>query len=169
MAITHLRHVGILSPDLNKQREFYGTIWGLDQIGQESDAVYFRGASTEHHLLSLHSAKRRGLHHIAFGMSNEEDVDRTARELQSRDIRLVSEPQTLNEPGGGYGFRFIDPEGRCIELSAGVVQHLLREVLLRHGEERVALAREDFLPVLDLGPHDEARADVDRLGHDLPP
>jgi len=80
MAITPLRHVGIFSPDLNKQREFYGNIWGLDQIREERDAVYFRGASPEHHLLSLHAAKRRGLHHLAFGMTTEEDVDRTARE-----------------------------------------------------------------------------------------
>jgi catechol 2,3-dioxygenase-like lactoylglutathione lyase family enzyme len=95
----------------------------LDQIDEEIDAVYFRGASPEHHLLSLHAAKRCGLHHIAFGVSNEEDVGRTARELQSRGIRLVSEPQPLGEPGGGYGFRFFDLEGRCIELSAGVIQH----------------------------------------------
>jgi catechol 2,3-dioxygenase-like lactoylglutathione lyase family enzyme len=123
MTITHLRHIGIFSPDLGKQREFYRAIWGLDQIDEETDAVYFRGASPEHHLLSLHPAKRCGLHHIAFGVSNEEDVGRTARELQSRGIRLVSEPQPLGEPGGGYGFRFFDPEGRCIELSAGVIQH----------------------------------------------
>jgi catechol-2,3-dioxygenase len=46
MAITHLRHVGIFSPDLSKQREFYGTIWGLDQIAEESAAIYFsRGVS----------------------------------------------------------------------------------------------------------------------------
>ena len=123
MTITHLRHVGIFSPDLGKHREFYRAIWGLDQIDEEIDAVYFRGASAEHHLLSLHAAKRCGLHHIAFGVSNEDDVRRTARELQSRGIRLVSEPQPLGEPGGGYGFRFFDPEGRCIELSAGVIQH----------------------------------------------
>jgi catechol 2,3-dioxygenase-like lactoylglutathione lyase family enzyme len=43
MAITHLRHVGIFSPDLNKQREFYGNIWGLDQIREERDAVYSAG------------------------------------------------------------------------------------------------------------------------------
>ena len=123
MAITHLRHVGIFSPDLDKQRKFYGTIWGLVQIEEEIDAVYFRGASPEHHLLSLHAAKRCGLHHIAFGVSDEVEVERTARQLQSRGIRLVSEPQPLSEPGSGYGFRFIDPENRCIELSAGVVQH----------------------------------------------
>jgi len=45
MAITHLRHVGILSSDLNKQQQFYGSIWGLDQIAEANGAVYFRGAS----------------------------------------------------------------------------------------------------------------------------
>src|ERR1043166_7021036 len=100
MAITHLRHAGIFSPDLNKQREFYATIWGLDQIAESNDAVYFRGASAEHYLLSLHAADRSGLHHVGFGMTDKRDVDRIAVELQSRKIRLLSEPQTLNEPGG---------------------------------------------------------------------
>jgi catechol 2,3-dioxygenase-like lactoylglutathione lyase family enzyme len=104
MAITHLRHVGIFSPDLDKQRKFYGTIWGLVQIEEEIDAVYFRGASPEHHLLSLHAAKRCGLHHIAFGVSDEVEVERTAWQLQSRGIRLVSEPQPLSEPGGDMAF-----------------------------------------------------------------
>src|ERR1043166_3672239 len=111
MAITHLRHAGIFSPDPNKQREFYGTVWGLDQIAETNDAVYFRGASPEYYLLSLHAADRSGLHHVALGVSDEKDVDRIAQELQSRKIRLVSEPHALDEPGAGYGFRFIDPEG----------------------------------------------------------
>jgi catechol 2,3-dioxygenase-like lactoylglutathione lyase family enzyme len=104
MAITHLRHVGILSSDLNKQQQFYGSIWGLDQIAEANGAVYFRGASPEHYLLSLHSAKRCGLHHIAFGTSDETEVDRTARELQSRGIRLLAEPQRLDEPGADMAF-----------------------------------------------------------------
>src|ERR1051325_2955177 len=123
MTITHLRHVGILSPDVNQQREFYGSIWGLDPIAEESDAVCFRGASAEHHLLSLHPAKHCGLHHIADGVSDEKEVDRLAGELQSRGLLLVSKPALLDEPGEGYGFRFVDPEGRCIELSTGVSQH----------------------------------------------
>ena len=32
--------------------------------------------------------------------------------------RLLSEPGPLDRPGGGYGFRLADPEGRVVELSA---------------------------------------------------
>jgi hypothetical protein len=35
-------------------------------------------------------------------MNDETEVDRTARELQSRGIRLLAEPQRLDEPGGGW-------------------------------------------------------------------
>src|SRR5882724_2919461 len=102
MAITHLRHVGILSPDLNKQREFYSTIWGLDQISQENDAVYFRGASAEHHLLSLHSAQRCGLHHIAFGVSNIDYIqDEASHEpkIWPRTPELIDRWGTAGPPG----------------------------------------------------------------------
>ena len=32
--------------------------------------------------------------------------------------RLLSEPGLLDRPGGGYGFRIADPEGRIVELAA---------------------------------------------------
>lgn len=123
MEITHIRHVGIFSPNLAEHVRFYSVVWNLDVVAEESDAVYLRGSSAEHHLLSVHGAGRRGLHHMAFGMRDPRAVDRAAEELRSRGIRLVNEPRSLEEPGGGYGLRFVDPEGRCIELSAGVTEH----------------------------------------------
>lgn len=123
MELTHLRHVGLFSPNLKEQAKFYEAIWGVDKIAEDGDSIYFRGASSEHYILSLHAAQRRGLHHLAFGMKNEAEVDSAAKELRSQGIQIVSEPQPLNKPGGGYGLRFVDPEGRCIELSAGVRQH----------------------------------------------
>ena len=35
-------------------------------------------------------------------------------------MQLVSEPGTLQTPGGGYGFRFFDNEGRTVEISSDV-------------------------------------------------
>ncbi len=35
-------------------------------------------------------------------------------------VRLVTEPGLINTPGGGYGFRFFDNEGRTVEISADV-------------------------------------------------
>ena len=88
--------------------------------GEDRHARYLRAASTEHHILSLHPADRCGLHHLAFSLDGREAVDAAAAELERRGTTLVAQPDDLDEPGGGYGLRFLDPENRCIELSAGV-------------------------------------------------
>src|SRR5439155_20898137 len=80
----------------------------------------FRGTSPEYFLLSLHRAAAKGLHHIAYAMSDAAAVTQAAGELKTAGVRLVEEPHALNEPGGGYGLRFVDPDGRTIELSSGV-------------------------------------------------
>ena len=54
------------------------------------------------------------------------DARRSTRrppKVERRGIAIVSQPDELDKPGGGYGMRFLDPENRCIELSAGVAEH----------------------------------------------
>lgn len=121
--ITHLRHVALLSPNFEEQTKFYDEVWGLDIVAQKEDAVYFRGAGPEHHILQLIKSDRRGIHHVAFGMVDKVAVDQAAKELERLGVRLVSEPGYLDEEGGGYGFHFLDPDGRCIELSTWVDIH----------------------------------------------
>lgn len=121
LGITHLRHIGLICPNLDKQARFYEEVWGLDRVPDtEGDTVYFRGAGPEHHILSLYPGENRGLHHIAFGMVDKNAVDRAADILQSKGVRIIQEPGYLDEAGKGYGLRFLDPENRCIELSAWV-------------------------------------------------
>jgi catechol-2,3-dioxygenase len=68
VGITHLRHIGLITPVLQEQANFYEKIWGLDKVAQDDKTVYFRGAGPENHILSLHAGEKRGLQHIAFGM-----------------------------------------------------------------------------------------------------
>ena len=121
--VTHLRHVGLFTPSLAEHAAFYEEAWGLQPVAATNGTAYFRGASPEFYLLSLHSAPRKGIHHLAFGVDSNAAVDRAANDLQNAGIPIATLPSLLDEPGGGYGLRFIDPEGRCIELSAGVAQH----------------------------------------------
>lgn len=123
MKIQDIRHVGLLSPVIETHAEFYLEAWGLQSAGADRHARYFRGASTGHHVLSLHPSERRGLHHLAFSVDGREAVDVAAVELERAGIALVAQPDGLDEPGGGYGLRFLDPEHRCIELTAGVAEH----------------------------------------------
>ncbi|MBM7644893.1 catechol 2,3-dioxygenase-like lactoylglutathione lyase family enzyme [Scopulibacillus daqui] len=123
IGVTHLRHVSLITPSLSEQSQYYEKVWGLDKVYESGDSVYFRGASPENHILSLHAGEKKRLHHIAFGMVDKNAVDEAAETLASLNVPIVSPPGYLDEAGGGYGLRFVDPDGRCIELSAWVDIH----------------------------------------------
>jgi catechol 2,3-dioxygenase-like lactoylglutathione lyase family enzyme len=123
LEIGPLRHVSLFTPRLEEHARFYSDVWGLDCVRQTAGAVFFRGSSAEHAIFSLHQREQRGLHHIAYAMPNADAVRRAASRLEQALVRLVEKPHELDEPGGGFGCRFIDPDGRCIELSSDVAAH----------------------------------------------
>ncbi len=123
MNIANIRHIGLFSPDTPSHASFYADVWGLAEVADQEGIRYLRGASPEHYILSLHPGTGRGLHHLAFALDDHDAIDRAAAALVDRGVRITSGPALLTEPGGGYGFRFLDPENRCIELSAGVGTH----------------------------------------------
>jgi catechol 2,3-dioxygenase-like lactoylglutathione lyase family enzyme len=123
LEIGQIRHVGLFTPKLKEHAAFYTDVWGLEQIRETADAIHLRGSSSEQFILSLHQSSRRGLHHIGYAMANENAVREAASFLKQSGVKVVEEPRSLDEPGGGFGIRFIDPDQRCIELSSGVSSH----------------------------------------------
>ncbi len=141
--ITHLRHISLRCAAFDESVDYYAGPWGLRTLG-DSDArtALLRATGAEHHVLELHRADRNGIDHISLGLADERAVDAAAvsvREAIARwdggderaaesplggttaeGARLLSEPGALDRPGGGYGFRLADPEGRVVELSATV-------------------------------------------------
>ncbi len=115
-----LRHVGLHTTELEASVEFYSGPWGLEVVECDQDSVYLRASGPEHHVLELHRAEANALDHIAFAVSTPAEVDETAEWLMAEGVTLVSEPARIERPGGGYGFRFIDPENRVLEVSAEV-------------------------------------------------
>ncbi len=69
--------------------------------------------------MRLRQAADKRIDLIAFGAATAADVDTLAARLATDGVQLVSEPGTLQTPGGGYGFRFFDNEGRTVEVSRG--------------------------------------------------
>ncbi|MEU4420180.1 VOC family protein [Actinoplanes sp. NPDC024001] len=119
--ITHLRHVDLAVPDYDKQLEFYTDMWGLDaETTDEGIAFLAAAGSPEQYSVRLRKAAEKRLDLIAFGATNEADVNALAERLGRAGIKLVSEPGKLQTPGGGYGFRFFDIDGRTVEVSCDV-------------------------------------------------
>ncbi|WP_229075969.1 VOC family protein [Actinoplanes sp. DH11] len=131
--ITHLRHVDLAVPDYDRQLEFYTDMWGLDaETTDEGIAFLAAAGSPEQYSVRLRKAAEKRLDLIAFGAANEADVNALAERLGRAGVKLVTEPGRLLTPGGGYGFRFFDIDGRTVEVSCDVAVRQHRK--LEEGE-----------------------------------
>jgi catechol 2,3-dioxygenase-like lactoylglutathione lyase family enzyme len=119
--ITHLRHVDLAVADYAKQLDFYTTTWGLKAEDSDTGLTFLAAeGSPEQYVVRLREAADKRIDLISFGAATTTDVDTLAAQLARGGVRLINEPGTLQTPGGGYGFRFFDNEGRTVEISADV-------------------------------------------------
>ncbi len=120
MNITHLRAITLVTPDRAASQTFFRDAWGLREVTADDGAIYLASQAAECYQLALRAGPQRRIERIAFGLGTPDDVDTAARELAAGGVEIVAPPHQLTTPGGGYGLRFLDPDRRCIELSAGV-------------------------------------------------
>ena len=84
--------------------------------------------SPEQYVVRLREAADKRIDLIAFGAAHS-GRRRHAGPAAGRDgVQLVSEPGALQTPGGGYGFRFFDNEGRTVEVSSDVAVRQHRKI-----------------------------------------
>jgi catechol 2,3-dioxygenase-like lactoylglutathione lyase family enzyme len=124
--ITHLRHVDLAVPDYQTQLDFYTNAWGLKAEHSDTGLTFLAAeGSPEQYVVRLRQSADKRIDLISFGAANAADVDTLAGRLAADGVQLIGEPGSLDTPGGGYGFRFFDNEGRTIEISSdvGVRQH----------------------------------------------
>jgi len=127
--ITHLRHVDLAVPDYDRQLEFYTNTWGLSaETTDEGLAFLAAEGSPEQYSVRLRKDADKRLDLISFGAANAADVDAMAERLGAASVQLVTEPGALQTPGGGYGFRFFDIDGRTVEVSSDVEVRQHRKV-----------------------------------------
>ena len=127
--ITHLRHVDLAVPDHARQLDFFTSIWGLRAEHNDSGLTFLAAeGSPEQYVVRLRKAADKRIDLIAFGAASRTDVDTLAGRLAAAEVQLVSEPGDLQTPGGGYGFRFFDNEGRTVEISTEVAVRAHRKI-----------------------------------------
>jgi catechol-2,3-dioxygenase len=105
--------------DLTRQAAFYVDVCGLQIVDKAPRHLYLRATGSHHHALELISDNSR-LHHIAFEVVNDEELDRSVKILSEHRIRIDLGPERGVEPGLGRLLRFRDPEGNTIELVSDV-------------------------------------------------
>ncbi|WP_059008189.1 VOC family protein [Streptomyces specialis] len=125
--LTHVRHVALAVPDFRETVEFYRSAWGLEVVEKDAGVVFFgTPAHPEQYIVRVREDGDKRVDLIAFAAQDAAAVDALAQRLGAAGVRLVTEPDRLDTPGGGYGFRFFDPDGRLIEVSSDVAQRRAR-------------------------------------------
>jgi catechol 2,3-dioxygenase-like lactoylglutathione lyase family enzyme len=155
--ITHLRHVDLAVPDFARQLEFYTSVWGLTPVSEDTGIAFLAAeGSPENYILRLRQGDKR-LDLVAFGAENAAHVDALAGRLAGKGVTLATEPGQLDTPGGGYGFRFFDIDGRTIEISSDVQIRAHRQI-----EERESIPVRLSHVVLNSKDIDQTRAWYER-------
>jgi catechol 2,3-dioxygenase-like lactoylglutathione lyase family enzyme len=127
--LTHLRHVDLAVPDYDKQLDFYAGVWGLTTVAKDSGIAFLAAeGSPEQYVIRLREAGEKRLDLISYGAASPADVDALAAQLLADGVTLITQPGVLQTPGGGYGFRFFDVDGRTIEVSAEVEARAHRRI-----------------------------------------
>ena len=127
--ITHLRHIDLAVPDHDKQLDFFTNTWGLKAEHSDTGLTFLAAEGTpEQYVVRLRQADDKRIDLIAFGAGSAADVDTLAGQLATAGVQLISEPGTVQTPGGGYGFRFFDSEGRTVEISSDVAVRNHRKI-----------------------------------------
>jgi catechol 2,3-dioxygenase-like lactoylglutathione lyase family enzyme len=126
--VTHLRHVDLAVPDFDRQLAFYTGTWGLTQVAGDTGLAFLAAeGSPEQYAVRLRQGEKR-IDLVALGAKDAAAVDALAEQLIARGNTLVSEPGSLDTPGGGYGFRVFDGDGRTVEISADVALRQHRRI-----------------------------------------
>lgn len=127
--VTDIRYVGYGVKDVAAEAAFYSDVWGLEPVAtSEGPALLKAQGDDEHHVVQLRAAVENRVDVVALAANSRADVDALSAKVAASGCKMVHEPGDLTGPGGGYGFRFFNPDGMMFEISSDVARGSSRAV-----------------------------------------
>ena len=118
------RYVALGVKNFDEALTFYRDIWKLEVVSGGPGVAYLAAPSDiEPFIIRLRASDEKRMDLAAFSCATRADVDTLADRLTVSGVEIIAPPAELDQPGGGYGFRFFDCDGRVIEMSADVTPH----------------------------------------------
>jgi catechol 2,3-dioxygenase len=118
--ISALRSVALTVPDLALAEDFFTRTWHLQVVARADNAIYFRGAGSDHHLLALHHAPGVAqILHITLRARSLNALALASQRTVDAGGHVLAPTAPLTEPGGGHAVTLADPDGRVFRLVYG--------------------------------------------------
>lgn len=118
--VSALRSVALTVPDLALAEDFFSRTWHLQVVARTDNAIYFRGAGSDHHLLALHHAPGAAqILHITLRARSLNALALASQRTVDAGGHVLAPTAPLTEPGGGHAVTLADPDGRVFRLVYG--------------------------------------------------
>lgn len=115
--ISALRSVALTVPDLTLAEDFFTRTWHLQVVARTDNALYLRGAGSDHHLLALHHTPGAArILHITLRARSLNALSLAAQKTVAAGGHVLAPTAPLTEPGGGQAVTLTDPDGRVFRL-----------------------------------------------------
>lgn len=125
--VTDVRYVGYAVTDMAAERAFYRDVWKLKEVHEADGLVYFAAEGADAlYVVRLRQADQKRIDVVALAADSNADVDALHGKVLASGSEVIFAPQALTSFGGGYGFRFFNPDGIEMEISAGVARGTAR-------------------------------------------
>lgn len=121
--VNALRSVEFGVPDVAAAERFYTDTWNLTMAARGARTVYLRGTSAFHHLVSLTPTDKPELLAVTLCAPGRAEVDALPARVAAAGGTVLRAPGSFDEPGGGYGVVFRDPQGRILRAVADDARH----------------------------------------------
>ena len=121
--VNGLRSVEIGVPDVALAERFYVDTWQLGVAARIASTVYLRGTGPAHHLLSLTQTERPEVLAVTLNSPSRKEIEALAQSVPAHGGSILRAPGAIDEPGGGYGIVFKDPQGRIIRSICEDARH----------------------------------------------
>lgn len=123
--VQQIDHVTIVVKDLERSRQFYVGLLGMDEVARPSFSFagsWFKAGATLLHLIEEHSqsgpagvaedyARNSRCHHFAFEVA---DAREAAQLLRNQGVSLIADAKL--RPDGAVQVFVADPDGHVVEL-----------------------------------------------------
>ena len=121
--VTAVRSVTLGVSDLAASKAFYTDIWGLTPVLERADAIYLRGTGPYHHVLALTRSEKPQVFELDLLADDREAIASLHQQVTGSQAGQVAPPAPRDAPGGGYGFSFVDPDGRRVNIMTDDARH----------------------------------------------
>lgn len=115
--VVRLSHVELGVTDLQKSKEFYANVLGLQITDETSDAVYLRAMEERgHHCIVLKKSNIAEARELGFKVFDDENLNRAEQFFRSKELPI----DWIEKPFQGRTFKTRDPSGVPLEFFASM-------------------------------------------------